>query len=125
MRKSLALLTALALAGLLILPLAANAAPRGGGQGPAQAGDVLSNPRALARALKLTAQQISTLRTLLEDLRETTEPIREEQKALREALRAELEAATPNACEVGAAALAVHDLRPHAGSFSRCCPSRT
>jgi len=112
MRTRLALLTTLALAALLVLPLAAHAAPRGGaGQGPGQtqAGDVLNNPRALGRALKLTEQQVATLRTLLADLKETTEPIREEGKALREALRAEIEAATPNACEVGTAALAVHD----------------
>jgi Spy/CpxP family protein refolding chaperone len=107
MRKRIALLTALALAALLVLPLAADAAPRGGGQG--QAGDVLTNPRALARALRLTEQQVATLRTLLEDLKETTEPLREEGKALRDALRAEIEAATPNACEVGTAALAVHE----------------
>lgn len=110
MKKRIALLTALALAALLVLPFAADAAPRGGqGPGQAQAGDILHNPRALARALRLTEQQAATLRTLLEDLKATTAPLHEEGKALREALRTELEADSPNACEVGTAALAVHE----------------
>ncbi|HEV2844142.1 MAG TPA: periplasmic heavy metal sensor [Thermoanaerobaculia bacterium] len=90
---------------LVALPFAAEAQP---GRAP---GDVLRNPRALARYLRLTPAQIETAKGLQQELKAAVEPLRETQKSLREALRAELGAASPNACEVGEAALALHDNR--------------
>lgn len=95
-------LTLTAFLALLALPLAAEA--QAGRRSPE---DILHNPRALARYLKLTAEQIAATRTLQQELKVAVDPLREAQKGLREALRAEIEAASPNACEVGEAALAL------------------
>lgn len=101
-------LTAL-LCALLLLPLAADAAnARGQGAG-ANPEALLGNPRALARYLRLTPAQVEQARQLREELRTDVEPLRETGKALREALADELDAAPQNACEVGQAAIAVHD----------------
>ena len=99
------MLFATALAALLVLPFAAEAAPRGG----QNAEQILKNPRALARFLRLTPDQVATFKTLREDLEADVKPLREARKPLREALQAEINAASPNACEVGEAALAVHE----------------
>jgi Spy/CpxP family protein refolding chaperone len=88
---------------LLALPLAAQAQP-----GPRNPEDLLHNPRALARYLKLTPAQVEAAKKLQQELKAAVDPLREAQKDLREDLRTELEAASPNACEVGEAALALH-----------------
>jgi Spy/CpxP family protein refolding chaperone len=97
------LLLATALVALFALPLALEARERGGRGAEA----ILKNPRALARYLKLTPEQVATFKTLRQNLEATVKPLRETGKDLRETLRAELEAANPSACEVGEAALAV------------------
>lgn len=89
---------------LLALPFAAQAQQGGAPRDP---GAILHNPRALARFLKLTPDQVTAAQQLQTSLRATLEPLRASEKQLREALRAELDAATPNACEVGDALLAV------------------
>jgi hypothetical protein len=70
-------------------------------------GAILHNPRALARYLKLTPEQVTAAQRLQADLRADLEPLRANEKQLREALRAEVDATAPNACEVGQAFLAV------------------
>lgn len=87
---------------LLALPLAAEA--QAGRRAPE---DILQNPRALARYLKLTPAQVEAAKKLQQELKAAVDPLREAQKGLREAFRTELEAASPNACEVGEAALAL------------------
>ena len=99
-------LTLTAFLALLALPFAAEA--QAGRRAPEE---ILRNPRALARYLKLTPAQIETAKGLHQELRTAVEPLREAQKPLREALKTELNAASPNACEVGEAALAFHDNR--------------
>jgi Spy/CpxP family protein refolding chaperone len=69
---------------------------------------ILSNPRALARYLRLTPEQTTTTKALLQTLNATVQPLRETGKALREAFYAELEEANANACDVGQAALDLH-----------------
>ena len=87
---------------LLALPFAAQAQ-----RAPQDPASILHNPRALARFLKLTPEQVTAAQQLQTNLRTVLEPLRANEKQLREALRAELDAATPNACEVGDALLAV------------------
>jgi Spy/CpxP family protein refolding chaperone len=92
------------LAALLLLPTLAAAAQR---PDPAA---ILHNPRALARYLRLTAEQVTQQKALLEDLRAEVEPLREQQKSLQESLRAKLDAANPSACDVGAVVVQVDAL---------------
>ena len=98
---------AAALFALLTLPLLAGAAPRRGGN----PGDILTNPRALARYLKLTPAQVETTKQLLQTLHATTRPLHEQQKPLAEQLRAQLDAAGPDACAIGTTLLEIEDLR--------------
>ncbi|MFP5287358.1 MAG: Spy/CpxP family protein refolding chaperone [Thermoanaerobaculia bacterium] len=105
MRKRLSL--AAALFAFLVLPLAASAAPGRGGN----PGDILTNPRALARYLKLTPAQIETTKQLLQTLHAATKPLHEQQKPLHDQLRAQLDAASPDACAVGNTLLQIEDLR--------------
>jgi Spy/CpxP family protein refolding chaperone len=93
-----------ALAALLLLPVAAEAARR---PNPA---DILANPRALARYLRLTPAQVEQAKALLVDLREEVEPLREQQQPLREELRDLLAGASPAAAEVGAVVIEIDDL---------------
>ncbi|HEX9940584.1 MAG TPA: periplasmic heavy metal sensor [Thermoanaerobaculia bacterium] len=102
-RTTLLILTALV--ALLALPLAADAQQRG----PRDAGTILNNPRLLARYLKLTPEQVATTQKLFAELRATVEPLRKAQGPLREAFYNELEEASPNACNVGQAAIALHE----------------
>jgi len=108
MRRKLPLVALLA--ALLLLPLAAVAAERPNGPGPANPASILENPRALARYLRLTPTQIEQQKALLADLREEVEPLREQQKPLAESLRAKLEAANPAACDVGALLVDIDEL---------------
>ena len=109
MRRKLPIAAALFawLFAFLALPLLAGAAPGRGGN-PA---DILTNPRALARYLKLTPAQIETTKQLLQTLHNTTKPLHEQQKALHEQLRTQLDAAGPDACAVGGTLLQIEGLR--------------
>ena len=99
------MLLATALFAFLLLPLAAEAQQRQGRNPDA----ILRNPRALARYLRLTPEQTQTLNQLWRELQAGVEPLRQQGRQLRQNLRAELQAEPANACEVGAAALAVKD----------------
>ena len=100
--------TLLVLAALLALPLAAAAQRSDKGLDPR---DILTNPRLLARYLKLTPAQVTTAQTLFKELQATVKPLREAQKDLAEAFYAELEEANPSACDVGASAIVLHENR--------------
>jgi Spy/CpxP family protein refolding chaperone len=105
-RKLTMLVTALF--AFLLLPLAAEAQQGRQGRNPDA---ILRNPRALARYLRLTAEQAQTLNQLWRELQAGVESLREQGRQLHETLRDELQAEPANACEVGAAALAVKDNR--------------
>jgi Spy/CpxP family protein refolding chaperone len=95
-----------ALLALLAVPLMAEAA-----RGPRNPADVLHNARALAKYLKLTPAQIETTKGLLEDLHATTKPLYDQIEPLEPQLRAQLDAASPNACAVGAIVVQIDALR--------------
>lgn len=78
---------------------AASAAPRGDGF---DARAILTHPRALARYLRLTPDQVAQQKALLQQLEATAKPLREAQEPLQEELRAALDGDAPEACEVGA-----------------------
>ena len=105
MRKRLTV--AAALFAFLALPLLANAAPGRGGN----PGDILTNPRALARYLKLTPAQLETTKQLVQTLHATTRPLHEQQKPLHDQLRTQLDAAGPDACAIGGTLLQIEGLR--------------
>lgn len=105
MRRKLSVATALF--AFLALPLLASAAPGRGGN----PGDLLRNPRALARFLKLTPAQIETQKQLVEELRATVKPLHEQSKPLHEQLRSQLDAANPDACAVGDTVLQIDSVR--------------
>lgn len=101
------LLAATALLALLIVPFAAQAA-RPPKPNPA---DILHNPKALARFLKLTPEQVAKQKQLLEQLRSTTKPLYDQIEPLEEQLHDQLEAASPNACAVGGTVVQIDGLR--------------
>src|SRR5215207_3507525 len=80
------LTVATALFAFLALPFLANAAPGRGGN-PA---DILHNPRALARYLKLTPAQIETARQLAQTLHNTTKPLYDQIEPLEDQLHSQL-----------------------------------
>ena len=103
-RRSTSTLTALtALLALLILPLAAEAA----GRQPRDPGAILRNPRALAAYLRLTPEQVTVAQRLAAELKARETPLLQAEKQLAEAYRNLIEAANPNPCDVGQAALAL------------------
>lgn len=95
---------ATALLALFALPFVAEAAAR-----RPSPEEILSNPRLLARYLRLTDEQIQQAEALRRTLQATLQPLREAGKGLREAYRDALEATPQNACAVGEAAIAVYD----------------
>lgn len=106
MRQRLSTLSvATALFAFLVLPLLASAAPGRGGN-PA---DILSNPRALARFLKLTPAQVETAKQLGQTLHNTTRPLHESLKPLHEQLRTQLDGA--DACAIGDTVLQIEGVR--------------
>ena len=107
MRTRTTLLALTALAALLALPLAAGA--QQSNQGKRSPAEILTNPRLLARYLRLTPEQVATTQTLFKELEATVKPLREARKGLREAFYDELEEASPSACDAGAAAIALHE----------------
>jgi len=100
---------AAALLALLAMPFAANAA--NAARGPRNPADILHNPRALAKYLKLTPAQIDTTKALLEDLHDTTKPLYQQIEPLEKQLKTQLEAASPDACAVGATVVKIDGLR--------------
>ncbi len=105
MKTKTLLLTALATF-LLALPAMAQIEANAKRPNP---GEILRNPRALARYLKLTPAQQATLKTLSQELQATTKPIHEAQKALREQLDDQLAAASPSACAIGDTVLDIQE----------------
>lgn len=99
---------ATALAAFLALPLLVSAAPGGRGGNPA---DILHNPRALARYLKLTPAQVETTKQLAQTLHNTTKPLYDQIEPLEDQLHTQLDAASPNACDVGATVVQIDGLR--------------
>ncbi|HWM93810.1 MAG TPA: Spy/CpxP family protein refolding chaperone [Thermoanaerobaculia bacterium] len=97
---------AIAFAALLALPLLAEAARR-----PGNPGDVLRNPRALARYLKLTPAQLETTKQLVKTLHDTTKPLYEQIEPLAEQRRSQLDEASPDACSVGNTVVQIDGLR--------------
>lgn len=100
------LMIATALIALLAIPFMAQAA-----KPPRNPADILHNARALAKYLKLTPAQIETTKGLLEDLRATTKPLYDQIEPLETQLRSQLDAASPDACTVGATVVKINGLR--------------
>ena len=92
---------------LFLLALPAMAQP--GGNARPDPNEILHNPRALARFLKLTPAQQETLKTLAQELEGKVKPIRDQQKALKDQLQDQLDAASPNACTIGDTVLDIHE----------------
>jgi Spy/CpxP family protein refolding chaperone len=105
MRQRLSIATALF--AFLALPLLAAAAPGRGGN-PA---DILHNPRALARYLRLTPAQVETTKQLAQTLHNTTKPLYQQIEPLEEQLHSQLDAASPDACAVGNTVVQINGLR--------------
>jgi Spy/CpxP family protein refolding chaperone len=105
MKTRTTLFVLIALVAALVLPVAAEAQQSGKGRSPVE---ILTHPKLLARYLKLTPEQVTTAQGLYQQLEAVVKPLREARKDLREAYYDELEEANPNACDVGAAALALH-----------------
>lgn len=85
---------------------------------PAQAAPPLpgcKNPKAIARYLRLTQEQVAAWRTLREDLREAVEPIREEIAPIREDLGELLDTANPDACTAGGLVVSIDVLADQIG----------
>lgn len=62
----------------------------------------VQRPQVLVRALRLTAEQTATLRTLASATRAAIRPIGTEIKDLSEQIRAALDETSPDACAIGA-----------------------
>lgn len=66
--------------------------------------------RALRRVLDLSEEQLEQLQALLEDLHTTIQPLGEERRLAHDQLEALLESEAPNAEEVGAVVIAIHEI---------------
>lgn len=104
--KSRSLLTATAFLALVGLPFLAEAA-----RPPQNPGAILRNPRALARYLRLTTEQVATFKTLREELQADLKPLQEQVKPLQDQLKAQLAAASPDACAAGQTTVALDAVR--------------
>jgi Spy/CpxP family protein refolding chaperone len=105
MTKRLRIAAVLMMITLLAAPMAQAAK---GSHNPA---DILRNARALAKYLKLTPAQIETTKGLLDDLHATTKPLYDQVEPLEAQRRAQLDAANPDACAVGATVVKIDALR--------------
>lgn len=109
MKRRLLITTALiAMFAVAAVPFLAEAAAKPPKPNPA---DILHNPRALARYLKLTPAQIDTMKGLLDTLRATTKPLYDQVEPLEATLRTQLDAASPEACAVGGTLVRIDALR--------------
>ncbi|HYU36008.1 MAG TPA: periplasmic heavy metal sensor [Thermoanaerobaculia bacterium] len=106
MQKTKSLLTATAFLAVLALPFLAEAA-----RPPVNPGEILRNPRLLARYLKLTADQAATLKTLRQELQADLKPLQDQLKPLQDQLETQLDAASPEACAVGQTVVAIDGVR--------------
>ena len=97
---------ATALLAFLALPFLANAAP-----GRGNPADILRNPKALARFLKLTPAQVATAKQLGQTLHNTTKSLYDQIEPLEEQRRSQLDAASPDACAVGTTVVQIDGLR--------------
>lgn len=97
-------LLAAALLTLLAVPFAAQA--QQGGRDPEA---LLRNPRALARYLALTPDQVAKAKTLQQQLQATLKPLHDSQKTLREQYRTALEATPQDACAIGDIAIDIYE----------------
>jgi Spy/CpxP family protein refolding chaperone len=104
---------ALALLALLLLPIVAQAAP---GPDANQAAGLLENPRALARFLHLSADQVTQFNALAQTLRTTVTPLQQARGPLCQTLRTALGAATPDQGAVGAGSLALFNNKKQIGA---------
>ncbi|HKH46508.1 MAG TPA: periplasmic heavy metal sensor [Thermoanaerobaculia bacterium] len=105
MQKIKSLLTATAFLAVLALPFLAEAKP------PQNAEAVLRNPRALARFLKLTPEQVATFKTLRQELQADVKPLQDQLKPLQDQLKTQLDAAAPDACAAGQTVVAIDGIR--------------
>jgi Spy/CpxP family protein refolding chaperone len=99
LRRTLPVLAALA----LFAAIAASAAPRPGLPG-------CKNPRAIARYLKLTPDQVAQTKTLRAGLKAAVDPLYHQIEALHEQIQDALEAASPDACAIGALRIQIYDV---------------
>ena len=99
----------LALAALLALPSVASAAVANTSEG-LNARAILTNPRALARYLRLSPAQVEQQKALLQALHTEVEPLRGQQKDLQDDLQALLAGANPDACTVGGIVVDINEL---------------
>jgi len=106
MQKTKSLLTATTFLAVLALPFLAEAA-----RPPVNPGEILRNPRLLARYLKLTAEQAATLKTLRQELEATVKPLYQQIEPLEDQLKTQLDAASPDACTVGQTVVAIDGIR--------------
>lgn len=72
--------------------------------------------RAIARQLKLTPEQLTAAKALAQALRATVAPLQQSVEPLREDLADLLEAASPNACEVGAIVVQIDGIHEQIGA---------
>jgi Spy/CpxP family protein refolding chaperone len=111
MTKRLRIATVLTVLMTALLAVPFMAAPAAAAKGPRNPADVLHNARALAKYLKLTPSQIDTTKGLLEDLHATTKPLYDQIEPLETQLHAQLDAASPDACAVGATVVKIDAAR--------------
>ena len=105
MHKTKSLLTATAFLAVLALPFLAEAKP------PQNAEAILRNPRALARFLKLSPEQLATFKTLRQELQADVKPLQDQLKPLQDQLKTQLGAASPDACAAGQTVVAIDGIR--------------
>ena len=70
-----------------------------------------NNPRAIARFVQLTPEQVQQTRALYDALRDATEPLREQIAPLREDLETLLDGASPEPAAVGQIVIDIDGLR--------------
>lgn len=119
MKKSLNVLAAVPLLALLVLPALPAAAQsaayaydfdaeKAAGPDARSAASILTRPKALARFLRLSAEQTAQLQTLWNTLQATVDPVRDARAPLCQRLRADLAATPQDPQAVGTAAIALY-----------------
>lgn len=109
-------IAAVLLLGVLALPLAAQTAPdatppNATSYDASGAYWLLHHPRALAKFLRLSASQTTTLVDLDNTLQQTVQPLRQARGPLCQQLATDLGASSPDPATVGTATLALYDNR--------------
>jgi len=106
-QKTRSLLTATTFLAILALPFLAEAAAKP----PRNPGEILRNPRLLARYLRLTSAQLASFKTLHHELQADLRPLRDQLGPLQDQLETQLEAASPDACRTGQTVVAIDAVR--------------